>query len=795
MNKVNITTAINPFVIDKTEKHWILTSKFRNYSISPEEILDYIQKGHPICSCKLLENDEGFCYRDSDNFVSGQIIGVDIDNKIGDIKLSIAEGYVSYEDALSDPVVTSKASFLYTTKSSTEEHNRFRIIFVLEEPIEDKVQYKTIISHFANYFKGDKVATAVCQIFYGSKNCTSKIFGNVLTTEDVNEILEKEKEKILSKSKSNNKNYIASHDSNFKNNNLEKKDLEEIISYIFKDGHTENDIWFKTISILKNHTILSDEEIRTIVSKYVELGDIDKKLEYAEKYKDVGIGSLIYFAQQNGYIIPNHIKNKNSTFWMIEEDKDKNKVTINYTDLNNHLSANGFRKYRDTFIHIDNMIIEEVKKEDIKKYIFEYIRTYNSITPADKIMIEEKIRKSSNTLFPAIFSNLDFVNEEDIQVKSQDTSDTVFKYFKNGIVQITKQSVLQLPYNSLNYYVWKNQIIQRDYVESDDKLSEIEQYITDVCTNSRNGIFEVPDSERVTLLKKAIGYLLTGYKDPAHSVAIILTDEEISDTPQGRTGKSLLGKMLMQVSQVADIDGRRLNLDNQFSFSNVSPSDKIIFIDDCNKKFDLTNLFHVITGGLTVEKKGRDSIKLEFDQTPKLLLTTNNLINLSGRSSTERVVEIEFSDYYANKTPLEKFGHRLITEWDNKEWARFDNALIRYIQLYLRDGLKQENKNNRKLKTILESIGQAMFEFIENNIEINTAYPTSSVKEAFKEQEELEATEIMSQTAFTQSLRKYAEQYLGFQLLTGHKKKKKCFVITDNKNSKFSAFEIADEYK
>ena len=48
------------------------------------------------------------------------------------------------------------------------------------------------------------------------------------------------------------------------------------------------------------------------------------------------------------------------------------------------------------------------------------------------------------------------------------------------------------------------------------------------------------------------------------------------------------------------------------------------------KNFDFERLFSVITEGLTLEKKNKDAIKIPFNKSPKVSITTNYALKGDG---------------------------------------------------------------------------------------------------------------------------------------------------------------------
>ena len=89
-------------------------------------------------------------------------------------------------------------------------------------------------------------------------------------------------------------------------------------------------------------------------------------------------------------------------------------------------------------------------------------------------------------------------------------------------------------------------------------------------------------------------------------------------------------------------------------------------------------------------KKNKDEIFIPFERSPKVIITTNYVINGSGNSHDRRRHEIEFNQYFNGKhTPLDEYGRLLFDEWNNKDWISFDNYMIDNLQRFLINGGNQ----------------------------------------------------------------------------------------------------------
>ncbi len=184
----------------------------------------------------------------------------------------------------------------------------------------------------------------------------------------------------------------------------------------------------------------------------------------------------------------------------------------------------------------------------------------------------------------------------------------------------------------------------------------------------------------------AIGYLLHKYRDRSNERAIVGMDGKMSDVDEanGRTGKSLfgmgLGKMLNQVV----LDGRQKNQsDDKHLWEEVNRKTESIFIDDALAGYDIGELFNIITGRLTVNKKGIGRFTLTGDDVPKLYITTNHTFKGSSDSFKARQFRLAFCDFFdASYQPKDVFKHNFWEEWEHEQWNLFYNFMAECLELY-----------------------------------------------------------------------------------------------------------------
>ena len=194
----------------------------------------------------------------------------------------------------------------------------------------------------------------------------------------------------------------------------------------------------------------------------------------------------------------------------------------------------------------------------------------------------------------------------------------------------------------------------------------------------------------------------------------------ISENPNGGTGKGIFINAIGHMKRVATIDGKNFSPDKSFAYQTVQVDTQVLCLDDIKKNFNFEALFSIITEGITLEKKNKDAIKLPITKSPKLLIATNYAVKGEGNSFERRKFELEFAQYYTGRhTPLQEFGRMLFDDWDKEEWHRFDNYMIKCLQIYLREGLIECEFNNLQTRKFIADTDHSFYEYAIDNEEMN----------------------------------------------------------------------------
>ena len=377
------------------------------------------------------------------------------------------------------------------------------------------------------------------------------------------------------------------------------------------------------------------------------------------------------------------------SFW---EKTSKGAIKIIHILFKQFLEENGFFKYcpegsrNYVFVRVTNNLIDHTSEKEIKDFILDYLleiddmAVYNYFAENTKYFREE---------FLTLLSSIDVLFIED-------TKSTSYLYYRNCAVQVTLKEIKPIDYLDLGGYVWKDHVIDRNFTICEVDKCDYKTFISNICG---------AEQARITSMESTVGYMMHGYKSLNYCPAVILNDENISDNPEGGTGKGIFMNALSNMKKLVVIDGKSFAFERSFAYQLVSADTQILCFDDVKKHFDFERLFSVVTEGITLEKKNKDAIKIPFSKSPKIAITTNYAIKGSGNSFERRKWELELHQFYNKSfTPQEEFGKLMFSDWDDEEWCQFDNYMVSCLQRYINTGLvKGPMVNNKKRRLGIET--------------------------------------------------------------------------------------------
>lgn len=441
------------------------------------------------------------------------------------------------------------------------------------------------------------------------------------------------------------------------------------------------------------------------------------------------------------------------TFWDFTDD---GKLVLSPHRYKFWLQQNNYFKYFPndsntyTYIFKEQNLIEETNEKRIKDFVLSELlhRKDDGFIPYDHMARNTKY-------FTSDF--LSMLESANVELK-QDTATECFLYYKNCVLKVTKDSIEKIDYIDIDGYVWKKQIIDRDFEEVDYANSEYAKFIE---------LISGQEESKCMALISVIGYLLHSYKTSANNKAIIFNDETISDNPSGGSGKGLFWNALAKMKKVSRIDGKTFEFTKSFPYQTVSTDTQILVFDDVKKNFAFENLFSLITEGITLEYKGQDALTIPVEKSPKIIITTNYTIRGVGGSFERRKYEVELSSYFnSNHAPLDEFGHMLFDDWSRAEWLKFDNFMIFCCQYYMKNGLLPHSSHNLELRKFINETSHEFYEWVQDdNISVDV---TIDKKECFDRftSEYNDLKKYLTQKRFSMWLDRYGE-FNNFKITKG----------------------------
>lgn len=110
-------------------------------------------------------------------FISSQLVALDFDN-----------GNVSVEKALSHPFIQQYAMLVHPSASSTASYPKTRVVFVLSEPVAERLAWESLqqglLEHFADW-KPDPACKDSARLFYGSTQEGWHVLNNTLPLQEL----------------------------------------------------------------------------------------------------------------------------------------------------------------------------------------------------------------------------------------------------------------------------------------------------------------------------------------------------------------------------------------------------------------------------------------------------------------------------------------------------------------------------------------------------------------------------------------------------------------------------------
>lgn len=405
--------------------------------------------------------------------------------------------------------------------------------------------------------------------------------------------------------------------------------------------------------------------------------------------------------------------------------------TLKFVQL---LGSFGFTRYASegdskdgyTFVRLVENVITEVSKEEIIDFIELFIQKEYDFDGAGCRHVD------SDLLINCFYDNIKKYFSKDLFARvrngapiiiSRDTATECFLYFKNGFVRITKDGYAQLPYDKLDGSVWAKQMLDRNFTKTHLPMAAKEDgeldFENSFTTDRPLGVFadfvwrvSAEKRQRFVSLCTIIGYLVHDFYNYKLR-AILFTDSSVTDKSEGRTGKTLLGKMLALIRSMKEVNGKDFDAGNKNKYEDVERSTQIVHLNDVAHfgrfKFYFENIFNDVTEGFMVNAK----FVRPFRHVSKFVISSNRTLPIEGESQRDRIVEFEMSTFFnAGRSPQGYYGQWFGQDWDQAEYNRFDNFICFCAQCFLNYGIIPPDTINLEARKLLDGTCREFLEFM-----------------------------------------------------------------------------------
>ncbi|MEY3499287.1 MAG: hypothetical protein RL308_956 [Bacteroidota bacterium] len=306
--------------------------------------------------------------------------------------------------------------------------------------------------------------------------------------------------------------------------------------------------------------------------------------------------------------------------------------------------------------------------------------------------VRETIAKDNNTLLMGCYTLID-----PIELNYYKDSKKRFGLpFLNGFCyfdSLEKMSIKQKEYSQVKGFFTPHPIQKREF-QYTDEVGNFELFIQRISVGTKNiDLTDVNQKETIQAFNSMIGYLCHNFKSFTESPCIILTDEGANDSDRkGGRGKTLLSGALKEVVKTMIKGGLEFQGKYIHNFADLDKSYSLYSLDDIPAGFNYNDLYTNITGGINVQPKGKKGQMIEFEDSPKFLITTNYLFRYDeeNASTNRRFIEYKIKPYYnISHTPKMEFNQTFFEDWDATEWNKFYSYIFRCVHSFLKDGLQR----------------------------------------------------------------------------------------------------------
>ena len=310
--------------------------------------------------------------------------------------------------------------------------------------------------------------------------------------------------------------------------------------------------------------------------------------------------------------------------------------------------------------------------------------------------------------------------------RNRDTKDEVRIFYRNTIVVIRAKGYHLESYKKFKKryrFIFDEQIIQRSFNDNVNGNGDFAKF-SNLVTN---------DKKHLLNYRTTLGYLISNYKNPSIARAVIVSDiqSQIENEAFGRSGKGIFIKSVSYMLQIAEYNGKATDLKyDKFVYQNVTALTALMVLQDVSKGFVFETLFSTLTDSMSIERKYQSKTTIPFSESPKIALTTNYTIPQNSDSYKDRKHLLTLNNFFNAGNKPEKHFKKMLFDWDENEWARFDHYMLECVRLFLKMGLVSYSYKKLERQKLIHQTSEEFVELMESEYEMRNGF--FSIKEVAK---------------------------------------------------------------
>lgn len=427
------------------------------------------------------------------------------------------------------------------------------------------------------------------------------------------------------------------------------------------------------------------------------------------------------------------------------------------------LDDQGTRQWE--YVHIQGNIVKRVTPSEMREFVFDWTM---------KMKLDFRLMDALSRTTDMNDQQLSLLPEVELEFEDTDARGQYF-FFKNETWRVTREGIEKEDNRRSTRFVWSNEVIKHKIKEEEpffriyrdeNEMIRIEilrkdclffRYLINASRihwrkELEDRLDEKPEADRPKyreeyqfaidgpllddeeiqeqmqhLVNKitAFGYCLHRYKNKVNATAIWSMDYVMDDPEKsaGGTGKSMSAESLTYLMPVHTLNGRNEDeIKDRFKFEGVTKHTDLVWLDDAYRNTPFDEFFSMITNFMTVPRKGQKTLRLSFQDSPKLYITSNYTPTKIDSSTWRRLWFTAYSDYYhANaekmyreaRRPFDDFGKQLFADFTEAEWNHFYNFMSQCVKTWLEFGRVDTPKDDIRNNTYRQKIGKDFMEWAD----------------------------------------------------------------------------------